>query len=66
MRYMNRQTLSLTLGPYLFRYSLCCLFGVIALVNDITDLLAVHDEVDAICGEREEGIVYVMQLHRAV
>jgi hypothetical protein len=34
----------------------------VALVDDITDLLAVHDEVNAICGQRQERVVDVMQL----
>lgn len=47
---------------YLFRDPLGCLFGIMTLVNDIADLLTVHDEVDAISGERQEGVVHVMQL----
>lgn len=35
---------------HLLRYPLSCLLRVAALVNDIADLLAVHDEVNAICG----------------
>lgn len=47
---------------HLFRYALCGLFRVVALVNDVTDLLTVHDEVDAISSECQESIMDVMQL----
>lgn len=39
---------------HLLRYSLSRLLRVAALVNDVTDLLAVHYEVDAICGQCQE------------
>lgn len=35
-----------------------------ALVNDIADLLAVHNEVNAIGGQRQEGVVGVVQLKK--
>lgn len=35
-----------------------------ALVDDITDLLAVHDEVDAVCGQCQERVMDVMQLEK--
>ncbi len=47
---------------HLLRYALRSLFGVVTLVNDVTDLLTVHDEVNAISGESQKGVVYVMQL----
>lgn len=47
---------------YLLRYALCGLFRVITLVNDVTDLLTVHDEVDAISGECQKRVMDVMQL----
>ena len=47
---------------YLVRYSLSCLFGVMAQVDDIADLLAIHNKVDAICGQRQERVMDVMQL----
>lgn len=49
---------------YLLRNTTRCLLGVVTLVDDITNLLAVHDEVDAVCGEGEEGVVDMMQLER--
>lgn len=39
---------------HLLRYPLSRLLRVAALVNDVTDLLAVHDEVNAICGQCQE------------
>lgn len=42
-------------------YPLSGLFGVMTLVDDVADLLAVHDEVDAIRGQSQEGVVDVMQ-----
>ena len=35
-----------------------------ALVDDITDLLAVHAEVNSIRCQRQEGIVDVVQLNK--
>ena len=32
------------------------------LVDDVADLLAVHNEVDAVSGECQEGVVDMMQL----
>lgn len=49
-------------SSHLVRYSLGGFLGVVALVNDIADLLAVHYEVDAIGGQRQEGVVGVVQL----
>lgn len=49
---------------YLVRYSLSCLFGVVTLVDDIADLLAVHNEVNAICGQCQERVVGMMQLRK--
>lgn len=50
-----------TILKSLLRYALCGLFGVVTLIDDITDLLTVHDEVDAISSESQEGIMDVMQ-----
>lgn len=47
---------------YLLRYSLSRLLRVAALVNDVTDLLAVHYEVDAIRGQCQERVVGMVQL----
>lgn len=47
---------------YLVRYSLSCLLRVIALVNDIADLLAIHNEVNAICGQCQERVMGMVQL----
>lgn len=47
---------------HLLRYSLSRLLRVAALVNDVTDLLAVHYEVDAICGQCQEWVVGMVQL----
>lgn len=47
---------------HLLRYALRSLFRVVTLVNDVTDLLTVHDEVDAISGECQKGVMDVMQL----
>lgn len=52
------------LNPHLVRYPLCCLFGIVTLVDDIADLLAVHNEVDAVCGQCQEGVVDVAQLKK--
>lgn len=52
--------LSLTSSTYLFSETLCCVFGVAALVDDVADLLTVHNEVDAVGGECEEGVVHVV------
>lgn len=35
-----------------------------ALVDDIADLLAVHNEVNAICGQRQKRVVDMVQLKR--
>lgn len=35
-----------------------------ALVDDIADLLAVHNEVNAICGQCQKGVVDMVQLKR--
>ncbi len=40
----------------------CRLGGVVALVDDVTDLLVGHDEVDAVGGENQERVVSVLQL----
>lgn len=42
---------------HLLRYPLSRLLRVTALVNDIADLLAVHYEVNAICGQRQEWVM---------
>lgn len=47
---------------HLLRYTLCSLFRLVTLVNDVTDLLTVHDEVNAISGKCQKGIVDMMQL----
>ncbi len=47
---------------HLLRYALCSLFRVVTLVNDVTDLLIVHDEVNAISGKCQKGVVDMMQL----
>lgn len=49
---------------YLVRYSVRCLFGLVTLVDDIADLLAVHNEVNAICGQRQEWVMDMVQLRR--
>lgn len=49
---------------HLLRYSLSRLLRVAALVNDVTDLLAVHYEVNAICGECQERVVDMVQLKK--
>lgn len=49
-------------SSHLIRYSLGCFFGVMALVNDIADLLAVHNEVNAIGGQCQKGVMGVVQL----
>lgn len=45
----------------LLRYALCSLFRVVTLVNEVTDLLTVHDEVNAVSGECQKGVVDVVQ-----
>lgn len=35
-----------------------------ALIDDIADLLAIHNEVNAICGQRQEGIMDMGQLRK--
>lgn len=47
---------------HLVRYSLSCFFGVVALVYDVADLLAVHNEVNAIGGQCQEGVMDMVQL----
>lgn len=49
---------------YLVRYSLSCLLGVVALVDDIADLLAIHNEVNAISGQRQERVMSMVQLKK--
>lgn len=34
------------------------------LVDDVADLLAVHDEVDAVCGQSQKGVMDMMQLQK--
>ena len=41
------------------------LFGIVALVDDVTDLLAVHAEVNSIRCQRQEGIVDVVKLKKS-
>jgi len=36
----------------------------VALVDDIADLLTVHDEVNAVGGQRQERVVGVVQLRK--
>lgn len=47
---------------YLVGDSLRCLLWVVTLIDDVADLLAVHDEVNAVGGQRQEGVVNVGQL----
>lgn len=47
---------------HLVRYPLSCFFGVVALVNDVADLLAVHNEVNTIGGQCQEGVMDMVQL----
>lgn len=49
-------------SSHLVRYPLSCFFGVVALVNDVADLLAVHNEVNAIGGQCQEGVMDMVQL----
>lgn len=39
-----------------------CLCWVSALVDDITDFLVTQQEIDAVCGQSQEGIVCVFDL----
>lgn len=47
---------------HLLSNDICRLGGVVALVDDVTDLLVGHDEVDAVGGENQERVVRVLQL----
>lgn len=49
-------------AKYLVRNSLSCLFGVMALVDDIADFLAIHNEVNAVCGQCQECVMDMVQL----
>lgn len=51
---------------YLVRYSLSRLFRVVALVDDIADFLAVHNEIDAVCGQSQESVVGMVQLKEKI
>lgn len=44
----------------------CGLRGVVTLIDDITDLLVCHDEVDAVSREDQERVVSVLQLHETI
>lgn len=35
---------------------------VVALADEVADLLAVHDEVDAVSGQHQEAVISVVQL----
>lgn len=35
-----------------------------ALVDDIADLLAIHNEVNTVCGQRQEWVVGMVQLKK--
>lgn len=47
---------------HLVWYPLSCFFGVVALINDVADLLAVHNEVNTIGGQCQEGVMDMVQL----
>lgn len=59
---LNKENQFLDNIVYLLWYSLGCLSGVVALIDYITNFLAVHNEVNAICGQNQEGVVDMMQL----
>lgn len=60
---MSDLTISASLfPPHLLSDDVGRLGGVVALVDDVTDLLVGHDEVDAIGGENQERVVSVLQL----
>lgn len=47
---------------YLLRDDVGSLCGIVALVDDITDFLVAHDEVNAIGGQGQKGVVRMLQL----
>lgn len=49
---------------YLLSDDISSLCGVLALADDITDLLVTEQEIDAIGGQSQEGVVGVMDLQR--
>lgn len=51
-------------GRYLLSDDISSLSGVLTLVDDITDLLVTQQEVDAVGGQSQEGVVGVLDLQR--
>lgn len=49
---------------YLLSDHVGSLGGVVALADGVADLLAVHDEVDAVGGQHQEAVVSVVQLQQ--
>lgn len=35
---------------------------IMALVNEVADLLTVHHEINTVCGKDQEAVICVMQL----
>lgn len=38
--------------------------GIMALANEVTDLLTVHHEVNTICSEDQEAVICMLQLQK--